>query len=137
MAVRRTKAKRIGAPQLQEVRLVQDKTAQPRGSRNRIGERFIAALCSDFEVHGADVIARVREEDAAIYLRVVAQIVPQTLLMQDAKLDDLSDDELATYLLAIREALGAREDAADGAGAAEGNEAVESVSSVSEAKAVS
>ena len=77
-------------------------------------------LCADFEEHGVDVIARVRDEDAAVYLRVVAQVVPQTLLVQDAKLDDLSDDELAAYLLAVREALGVREHAADGAGAAGG-----------------
>jgi hypothetical protein len=110
---------------------------RPKGSRNKLGEHFIAALCADFEAHGVDVITRVREDDPAVYLRVIAQVVPQTVLMQDAKLDDLSDDELAAYLFAVREALGGREGAESGAGAAGGDEPAEPLSPVSEAEGVS
>jgi hypothetical protein len=110
---------------------------RPKGSRNKLGEHFIAALCADFERHGVDVITRVREDDPAVYLRVIAQVVPQTVLMQDAKLDELSDDELAAYLFAVREALGGREGASGGAGAAGGDEPAEPLSPVSEAEGVS
>jgi hypothetical protein len=90
------------------------RVGRPKGSRNRLGEHFIATLCADFEAHGADVVARLREDDPAVYLRVVAQIVPQTVLMQEAKLDDLSDDELAAYLAAVRQALRIRDVSSDG-----------------------
>jgi hypothetical protein len=91
---------------------------RPKGSRNKLGEHFIAALCVDFEEHGASVIERVREDDPAVYLRVVAQIVPQTVLVSDARLDDLTDDELAAYLAAVREALRVREGAIGAQGVA-------------------
>ena len=110
---------------------------RPKGSRNALGEQFVAALCADFERYGVDVIARVREDDPAVYLRVIAQAVPQALVMQDAKLDELSDDELAAYLRAVREALHGREDPQGGAGAAGGDEPAEPVSSLSEAEGVS
>jgi len=90
---------------------------RPKGSRNKLGEHLIAALCADFAEHGVGVIERVREDDPAVYLRIVAQIVPQTVLVSDARLDDLSDDELAAYLLAVREALLVRGDANGGASA--------------------
>jgi hypothetical protein len=100
---------------------------RPKGSRNKLGEHFIAALCADFEEHGVSVIECVREDDPAVYLRVIAQVVPQTVLVSDARLDDLSDDELAAYLVAVRETLGVREGAERGAGAPAEREPVELV----------
>ena len=35
---------------------------RPKGSRNKISEEFIAALCDDFEQHGVEVIEAVRTE---------------------------------------------------------------------------
>jgi hypothetical protein len=85
---------------------------RPKGSRNKLGEQFIAALCADFEAHGARVIERVREEEPAVYLRVIARIVPPALLMQhESAVSELSDEELTGYLAAVREALAAREEA--------------------------
>ena len=110
---------------------------RPKGSRNKLGEHFIAALCADFEAHGEGVIARVREEDPAVYLRVIAQIVPQSVLVHEAKLDELSDDELAAYLLAVREIVRAREGVVDGDGAAGGGEQPRALSPVPEAEGLS
>jgi hypothetical protein len=110
---------------------------RPKGSRNKLGEHFIAALCADFEEHGASVIERVREDDPAVYLRVVAQIVPQTVLVSDARLDDLTDDELAVYLAAVREALRVREGAFGGADAPAEREPAERLPALPEAEAVS
>ena len=50
---------------------------RPRGSRNRLGEDFLSALCADWAEHGASVIADVRENSPAVYLRIVAGLVPQ------------------------------------------------------------
>jgi hypothetical protein len=85
---------------------------RPKGSRNKLGEHFIGALCADFETHGPDVITRVREKDPAVYLRVIASVVPQTIV-HEARLDELSDDELALYLGVLRDALSTRDTASE------------------------
>jgi Family of unknown function (DUF5681) len=45
---------------------------RPKGARNKLGEESLPQLCEDFEVHGAAVIERVRQEDPATYIRVIA-----------------------------------------------------------------
>jgi len=47
------------------------------GSRNRLGEQFIADLRSDWEQHGPSVIEAVRTTDPSTYLRVVAGLLPR------------------------------------------------------------
>jgi hypothetical protein len=52
----------------------------------------------------------VRKKDPAVYLRIIARVVPQTVLLQHENgLNELTDDELAAYLRAVREALSARD----------------------------
>src|SRR6476659_3291869 len=72
---------------------------RPKGARNKLGEEFLAQLCDDFEVHGAAVIERVRQEDPAAYIRVIASLIPKDIKI-DRRLDagplsDLTGDELA------------------------------------------
>ena len=50
---------------------------RPKGARNRLGEDFLGDLYADWSEHGAAVIAQVRERSLAVYLRVVAGLVPQ------------------------------------------------------------
>ena len=50
---------------------------RPKGARNKLGEEFLTQLCDDFEVHGAAVIERVRQEDPATYIRVIASLIPK------------------------------------------------------------
>jgi hypothetical protein len=49
------------------------------GSRNRLSEAFLNSLEADFEQHGAGVIAKVRVESPAVYLKVVANLMPAQL----------------------------------------------------------
>ena len=86
---------------------------RPKGSRNKLGEHFIAALCADFEAHGARVIERVREDEPGVYLRVIARVVPPSMLLQhEGAVAALSDEELEVYLAAVRDALAARDEGA-------------------------
>ncbi|WP_426418461.1 hypothetical protein [Bradyrhizobium genosp. A] len=50
---------------------------RPKGSRNRLGESFIADLRDAWEIHGADVIARVARDDPAALLKVIASLMPK------------------------------------------------------------
>lgn len=83
---------------------------RPKGSRNKLGEHFIAALCADFEAHGARVIERVREEEPSVYLRVIARVVPPSMLVQqhESVVSALSDEEVLAYLAALDEVIAAR-----------------------------
>ena len=82
---------------------------RPKGSRNKLGEHFIAALCADFEAHGARVIERVREEEPGVYLRVIARVVPPSMLLQyESVVSGLSDEEVLAYLSALDEVIAAR-----------------------------
>jgi len=47
------------------------------GSRNRLGEEFIAQFAADVAEHGAAVIERVRNEKPEVYLRVWADLLPR------------------------------------------------------------
>lgn len=48
---------------------------RPKGSRNQLGEAFIADLYSDWRKHGVGVVQAVREQHPVDYLKVVASIV--------------------------------------------------------------
>ncbi len=75
---------------------------RPKGSRNKLGEAFIAALHDDFEQHGVSVIVQVREEKPDQYLKVIASILPKELNVNTNALGEMSDDELSATLAAIR-----------------------------------
>jgi hypothetical protein len=52
---------------------------RPKGSRNKLGEAFIAALVEDFEAHGREAIAQCRDKHPGKYLSVVAQLLPKEI----------------------------------------------------------
>lgn len=52
---------------------------RPKGSRNKIAESFISAMAADFDEHGVEVIARVRNEMPAAYLKLAADLVPKDI----------------------------------------------------------
>jgi hypothetical protein len=75
---------------------------RPKGSRSKLSESFIAAMCSDFEENGVRVIETVRAERPQDYLKIIASILPKELHVKDASLDDMSDGELVELLAAVR-----------------------------------
>ncbi|WP_428031819.1 DUF5681 domain-containing protein [Ancylobacter sp.] len=74
---------------------------RPRGARNKLGEDFIAALSTDFAEHGSAVIASVRTEAPAAYLKVIASLMPREMKVETARpLEQISDDELMAIVAA-------------------------------------
>lgn len=73
-----------------------------KGSRNKLGEDFISALQADFSEHGPATITKVREERPHEYLKVVASILPKEMHVKTDALSEMSDDDLATALDAVR-----------------------------------
>jgi len=69
-------------------------TGRPKGSRNKLGEAFIAALHDDFNEHGIVAIQTVRAEKPDQYLKVIASILPKELNVNVNDTDAMTDDEL-------------------------------------------
>jgi hypothetical protein len=47
---------------------------RPRGSRNKLTERFLDTIANDFAEHGAEAIAKIRTDDPATYLKIVGSV---------------------------------------------------------------
>lgn len=91
---------------------------RPKGSRNKLGEDFFRALSEDFAEHGLEAIVKVRQMEPASYLNVLARLMPKEIKIKPP-LGDLSDDDLASLIAAIRGAITAAGGAPElGAGAA-------------------
>src|SRR5512136_290731 len=73
---------------------------RPRGSRNRLGEMFLQALAQDFDEHGAEAIAECRLTNPAVYVRVVASLLPREI-EQEAATDfgKMTAEELENHMM--------------------------------------
>lgn len=58
-------------------------SGRPKGSRNKLAECFVKALCDDFEQHGAAAVIAVREEKPDVYLQVIAKVLPKEFAMDE------------------------------------------------------
>jgi hypothetical protein len=84
-----------------------------------LSEKFILALHDDFIAHGADVIARVREDKPDIYLKIIGRLVPRELhLKNESLLAGMSDEHLNDVLGRVTRELAARAPAGVELGAA-------------------
>jgi hypothetical protein len=74
---------------------------RPPGSRNRLAEDFLSALCADWYKHGPAAIAMVRLKNPTAYVRVVAGLVQRDQPNPATSyLDDYTDLELIASLKA-------------------------------------
>ena len=62
-----------------------------KGSRNRLTETLIAAIENDFADYGPEALAKLRADDPAAYLRIVASLVPRDLILKREQFPDYSD----------------------------------------------
>ena len=66
-----------------------------RGARSKLSELAVEMLRADFELHGAEVIQRVRERKPEVYLASVVSLLPRRAVIEHANpLGDLSDAEI-------------------------------------------
>lgn len=81
-------------------------TGKPRETRNKLTRSFLLALHTSFEAKGVKAIEQVIKDDPAAYLRVIASIMPKELEITNVD-KDLSDEQLADVITALRSAIGA------------------------------
>src|SRR5262249_7991834 len=53
-----------------------------KGSRNRLGEAFVAALAEDFEENGIATIKLVRQRDPTAYIKVIKDVLPREVMLR-------------------------------------------------------
>lgn len=87
---------------------------RPKGSRNKLGEAFIAALHDDFKINGIAVIAKVRDERPHEYLKVVASLLPKQVEIKESAFDGLSDEDIAVLISLAGSALPVSDEGAIG-----------------------
>jgi hypothetical protein len=78
---------------------------RPKGARNKLGEQFISDLYADWQKHGVDTLARVRDEKPDQYLKVVASILPKDLNVNINSMDDLTDEQLVQRIRSLDSAI--------------------------------
>lgn len=90
---------------------------RPKGARNKLGEHFVQDLYADWQSHGIETLARVREEKPADYVKVVASLLPKEVKIDNAPLSEMSDDELSRLIDVVRAAIGPAPAIGEGEGA--------------------
>jgi hypothetical protein len=63
---------------------------RPKGARAKLTEDFLREMHADFQKHGAEAIAEVRQTKPDQYLKVVASILPKEIEASEETLDALS-----------------------------------------------
>jgi hypothetical protein len=76
---------------------------RPKGSRNKLGEAFIAALHDDFTENGVAAIQKVRVDRPHEYLKVIASLLPKELKVTTES--DLTDEQLDQRIRQLAAAL--------------------------------
>lgn len=86
---------------------------RPKGSRNKLGFAFIEDMYAAWQAKGKEAIDRVIEERPHEFIKSVASILPREIEVKTTVVQEMSDDELAAALVALRSALSVA-DAGDG-----------------------
>ena len=81
-----------------------------KGSRNKINQAYIDAICQEFEKHGEAVFAKVRKKFPHIWLKLAAQLQPKQVQIEHSHAD-MTDEQLRQRIAeldaAIAQELGA------------------------------
>lgn len=75
---------------------------RPKGSRHKLGTAFIDDLYAAWQTSGKDVIARVIAERPHEFIKSVASILPKEIEVKTTTVQELSDDDIAAALIALR-----------------------------------
>jgi hypothetical protein len=79
---------------------------RPKGSRNKLSEQFFEELCADWQKGGAEAIAKTRQEQPAIYLRVVASLMPQQHKIEN-EYSNMTDEQIVQRIRELDAAIAA------------------------------
>jgi len=91
---------------------------RPQNAKQKLSDSFLADMLAAWEAKGKEAIDRVIAERPHEFIKAVGAIVPKDINVKTSALDELSDDDLASMLAAVRSTIAASV-GADASGEAE------------------
>jgi hypothetical protein len=78
------------------------------GSRSKLSEAFLEALCADYEQHGKAAIERMRDTNPVAYLRMIASLLPKEFHVEAARseFEGMTLDEKRQHAITLARQLG-------------------------------
>ena len=114
--------------------IVPPRRGRPPGSRNKLAETFLFDLLADWQAHGPQAIATIRDKEPVRYVQIVAAILPKNVNIEVNELDGFTEDQLKREVVgAIAELAALGIDLFPEAGAAEATEQTLDLQPLSEA----
>jgi hypothetical protein len=74
-----------------------------KGARNRLHSDFIMEAQEHFERVGKVAFEIVFRESPKDYLKIISGILPKEFILEDGRLESMSDEEITEYLAEIRQ----------------------------------
>lgn len=71
---------------------------RPKGSRNKLAEDFVGDALNAWKEHGPAALKTMATEEPSKFCQMVAGILPKEIKVETAPEQEMTDDELVTYL---------------------------------------
>lgn len=85
---------------------------RPQNAKQVLSDAFLADMLEAWKSKGKQAIDRVIEERPHEFIKAVGAIVPKDINVKTSALDELSDDDIASMLAAVRSTIAASAGAA-------------------------
>jgi hypothetical protein len=76
---------------------------RPKGSRNKLGEKFLEDLHSIWKTEGTEILKDARKEKPMEFAKMVAGLLPSELLVRKEPLSDMTEAEIDERLDALEQ----------------------------------
>jgi hypothetical protein len=78
------------------------RTGRAAGFKSHLNKAFLSDLLDEWHEHGRAALRIMRAEEPAMFVRVVASLVPRELILEHGIASDLDDDTLAQMIETLR-----------------------------------
>lgn len=92
---------------------------RPKGARNKLGEKMIEDMLTDWERHGIKAIEKMREERPHEYVRAFVSILPKEIKIEH--IDEMTDEQISNRIRQLAAGLGISIGSLPGDGKASGS----------------
>lgn len=78
---------------------------RPANAKQKLSDSFLADMLAAWQEKGKDAIDRVIAERPHEFIKAVGAIVPKEINVKTSAMDELTDDDVASLLIAVRSAI--------------------------------
>lgn len=88
-------------------------TGRPKGSRNKLSQKFLDDLYKDWRRHGNDVLKSVRFQCPEVYLKIVSGLIPKDLSEVEEANREFNDEKRNEFFSELARLTGQVKDESD------------------------